>query len=118
MVFPFSIVIFEKMRKSTFRSGRLLSAILLVVYIANPFKLALPYLNYQVNYEYISTVLCENKDKPDMQCEGKCHLNKELKKAAEEESNNKEAILNLFECQEIPSAEFEYSINNLIVLHK
>ena len=38
-----------------------------------------------VNYEYITTVLCENKDKPKLQCNGKCHLMKELAKAAETE---------------------------------
>jgi hypothetical protein len=38
-----------------------------------------------VNYEYITTVLCENKDKPKLQCNGKCHLIKELAKAAETE---------------------------------
>jgi hypothetical protein len=44
-----------------------------------------PVVEYLVNYEYISTVLCENKDKPQMHCNGKCHLMKELAKKAEEE---------------------------------
>lgn len=45
----------------------------------------LPVLEYVVNYEYISKVLCENKDKPKMHCNGKCHLMKELAKNAENE---------------------------------
>lgn len=55
-------------------------------------KPVLPVLEYVVNYEYISKVLCENKAKPKMHCNGKCHLMKELAKNAEEEkpiSSNK-----------------------------
>lgn len=44
-----------------------------------------PVLDYIVNYEYISKVLCENKDKLMMHCNGKCHLMKELAKANESE---------------------------------
>ena len=44
-----------------------------------------PVIEYVVNYEYISEVLCENKDKPKMHCNGKCHLMKELAKASENE---------------------------------
>lgn len=48
-------------------------------------KPAFPVVDYIVNYEYITTVLCENKAKPMMHCNGKCHLMKELAKAAENE---------------------------------
>lgn len=42
-------------------------------------------VDYWVNYEYIAKELCENKAKPEMHCDGKCHLKKELAKASEEE---------------------------------
>ncbi len=48
-------------------------------------KPVFPVVEYVVNYEYISEVLCENKDKPKMHCNGKCHLMKELAKASENE---------------------------------
>lgn len=48
-------------------------------------KPVLPVVEYVLNYEYISKVLCENKDKPKMHCNGKCHLMKELAKNAEED---------------------------------
>ncbi len=35
-------------------------------------------VNYQVNKEYISKNLCENKNKPMLHCNGKCHLQKQL----------------------------------------
>lgn len=48
-------------------------------------KPLLPVVEYVVNYEYISKVLCVNKAKPMMHCNGKCHLMKELAKASENE---------------------------------
>lgn len=48
-------------------------------------KPVLPVIDYIVNYEYISKVLCVNKAKPKMQCNGKCHLMKELAKTSENE---------------------------------
>jgi hypothetical protein len=48
-------------------------------------KPLLPVVEYVINYEYISEVLCVNKDKPKMHCNGKCHLMKELAKASENE---------------------------------
>ncbi len=35
---------------------------------------------YEINKTYVAKVLCENKDKPQMKCCGKCYLNKQLKK--------------------------------------
>ena len=48
-------------------------------------KPVVPVIEYIVNYDYIATVLCENKEKPQMHCNGKCHLMKELAKASETE---------------------------------
>lgn len=47
------------------------------------FKPILPVLEYAVNYDYIVNELCENKLKPELKCNGKCHLTKELAKASE-----------------------------------
>lgn len=35
---------------------------------------------YQLNKEYIAKNLCENRDKPKMNCCGKCYLKKQLRK--------------------------------------
>lgn len=32
-----------------------------------------------MNYDYYSNTLCENKDKPDLHCDGKCYFAKQLK---------------------------------------
>lgn len=48
---------------------------------------AIPFLEYIVNYDYIVKELCENKEKPVLKCNGKCHLMKELAKTAEDDRN-------------------------------
>lgn len=53
-------------------------------------KPVIPVIEYIANYDYIATVLCENKEKPQMHCNGKCHLMKELAKASETEKPQSE----------------------------
>lgn len=48
-------------------------------------KPIIPVVDYVMNYDYISKVLCVNKEIPKMHCNGKCHLMKELAKASENE---------------------------------
>lgn len=80
-------------------------------------KPVMPVLDYIINYDYIAKELCENKAKPQMHCNGKCHLMKELAKAAEEqkqESDRKSAQQNaevlFFE------APFEFAFSSVITL--
>ena len=39
------------------------------------------YVGYELNKTYISTTLCENKDKPELECNGKCYLKKKISQA-------------------------------------
>lgn len=60
------------------------------------FRPIFPVVDYVVNYDYISRVLCENKAKPQMKCNGKCQLMKEMAKASESEkplSQDKKAAI-------------------------
>lgn len=43
-----------------------------------------PFVEYVINQDYIAKFLCINQDKPEMQCNGKCHLYKEVEKQQEE----------------------------------
>lgn len=36
--------------------------------------------DFEINREYIARVLCINRDKPEMGCNGKCHLKEQLQK--------------------------------------
>ncbi len=43
------------------------------------------FLGFEANQNYIAKELCENKDKPEMHCNGKCYLMKKLKQAQDKE---------------------------------
>lgn len=43
---------------------------------------------YIVNYDYIANVLCENKDIPEMKCNGKCYLSKMIARDREQNKEN------------------------------
>ena len=81
-------------------------------------KPVLPVVDYVVNYEYISTELCENIEKPELKCNGKCHLMKELSKASEDEKpinsdkkqNIKQEIEVLF-CESILNFKHQTHLN-------
>lgn len=47
-----------------------------------------PVAEYVANYDYIKNVLCENRDKPMLNCDGKCYLAKQLAKESEENNKN------------------------------
>ena len=57
---------------------------LLFIYAIN-FKSVIT-IHYFLNQAEITALFCVNKEKPQMKCNGKCHLAKELKKV----DNNKE----------------------------
>ena len=52
------------------------------------FKPLWPIVEYVVNYDYIVTVLCENKDDVALQCDGKCYLAQQIAKEAKEGPQN------------------------------
>ncbi len=78
----------------------LVKNILFIIILALFLKPVFPVIDYVLNYEYISKVLCVNKAKPMMHCNGKCHLMKELAKASETEkpiSSDKKSTSQVFE---------------------
>ena len=49
-------------------------------------RTAMPILDYAVNYDYISTQLCENRARPELRCNGKCYVKKEILKFSENQN--------------------------------
>ncbi|WP_418499385.1 hypothetical protein [Flagellimonas sp.] len=47
-----------------------------------------PVMEYVANYDYIAKVLCENKDRPQLHCNGKCYLAKQLQKQQKDQDKN------------------------------
>ena len=74
-----------------YRVYAILHLIIMVFYICRP---VMPYIQYAVFKDYIAKNLCVNKDKPKSCCQGKCYLEKQIKKSTEtsdteEKSSNK-----------------------------
>ncbi|WP_123766447.1 hypothetical protein [Myroides marinus] len=60
--------------------------IYIIIAIVFIFRPVMPVVEYIVNYDYIATVLCENVDKPELQCNGKCHVAKELEQVLDHDT--------------------------------
>ena len=88
---------------------KIASLTLLTFYSIALLQFYLPAINYTVNKNYIATVLCENKSKPSLHCDGKCYLKKELQKSAKEQ-NNKNSTTAAF------SVELNFVSSNSIAL--
>lgn len=63
----------------------LICSIFLTLYMV--FRPLIPLMEYAVNYDYISTTLCVNKSKPELHCNGKCYVSKELAKTNDSDSS-------------------------------
>lgn len=61
---------------------------LLVLFGYLIFRPLFPYLEYMVRRDFIIQNLCINKNEPEKQCHGKCHLEKQLSKEVEGSDNN------------------------------
>lgn len=73
-------------------------------------KPIVPVFQYIINYDYIATELCVNKETPIMACNGKCYLMKELANASESEkplsSDKKHTIIETTDLFVNPISEF------------
>lgn len=91
----------------------ILSILLLFVFCFSVLRPVFPYVEYIFNYDYIVAVLCINKEKPELECNGKCYLDEQLAKVANTGQSQKE---------QLPTVEFDkfpifYYQTNVIVLN-
>jgi hypothetical protein len=50
---------------------------------------------YASNIDYVATRLCENRNRPERHCNGKCYLYKQLAKADGADKNNRQRLADL-----------------------
>ena len=62
---------------------RIYSYFLLIVLVFNILRPVLPYIEYAVNKDYIAKNICINRADSHSRCEGKCFLEKQIKKSIE-----------------------------------
>lgn len=65
---------------------RFFALFLCILLLLQTFSRELLVLDYQARKAEITRFFCVNKDKPRMQCNGKCHLRSQLRKASDSES--------------------------------
>ncbi|MFT5884765.1 MAG: hypothetical protein ACI9IP_001222 [Arcticibacterium sp.] len=65
------------------------------------------FFNYELRKDFIIQNFCVNKDRPELNCDGKCYLAKQLKAAKQQDENESEAAfvdkLLVFECLSLNS---------------
>jgi hypothetical protein len=76
-----------------------IAILLLFSVMVRPFTQACYLIDYQLRKDFIAKALCVNKQKPQLNCNGKCYLAKRLKATEEQESK---AQHNIFDKYEIP----------------
>jgi len=65
------------------------------VFIIQMMSASMILLNYEVNTAYIIENFCENTDKPELKCNGKCHLIKQIKADSEQKSETPASLTEL-----------------------
>jgi|TARA_B110000240_G_C13461603_1_gene436931 hypothetical protein len=87
---------------------------ILIVFCFAEIRPLLPYLDYFVNYEYISEVLCINKEKPMSTCNGKCYLSQQLKEAQQTEKQDKK--IPTVEQERIPMIVYNSELPKFLII--
>lgn len=59
---------------------------LLFLFSIQSFEVLIITLNFKLNRDFYEEI-CENRDKPEMHCNGKCHLKKQVQESHQKESS-------------------------------
>ncbi|MDF2432188.1 MAG: hypothetical protein JWP44_1819 [Mucilaginibacter sp.] len=77
---------------------RFVAYLLIVALVSVNFSRFFIYAGFELNKNYITTKLCENRDKPWLHCNGKCYFIKKIRQAEEKEKNDeRQSQKNLFQ---------------------
>ena len=97
----------------------LISTLLSLILILNTLKVALTFTYYEIDPVGFIERLCENKDKPELQCNGKCHL----KKITETEDSDNNIPAELIDFKEVVlyyqhQSSINFNTEELIIISK
>lgn len=77
---------------------RITAYLLIVALVSANFSRFFIYAGFELNRNYIATKLCENRNKPQLHCNGKCYFMKKLKQAEDNKSTEeRQTQKNLFQ---------------------
>ena len=80
-----------EMKKVNKYGSLVLITVMIFTMIANPIS----YLKFKLNQEYIAKVMCVNKARPELKCNGHCYYMKKFAKAQKEEASAKKMLENV-----------------------
>lgn len=64
----------------------------LVAILFSSFQFTSLQISYELNKSYIASKLCVNRNSPEKHCNGKCYLNRQLKKASQQKEQHPDGI--------------------------
>lgn len=68
---------------------RIVSILLISVMMYKPILCTWTVVDFAINQDYIAAYLCENQDRPELDCQGKCFLMTKLRKQMNESQKHK-----------------------------
>lgn len=78
---------------------KITSVVLLMAFLLQVVGKMVIYVNYQINKKNITKTYCINKSKPQLHCDGKCHLKKQLKEQEKKENAPSNDVKEKYETQ-------------------
>ena len=91
---------------------KIASTVLLVIYLSIWLKPLFPYIDFELNRDYIIKTLCIERDKEVNTCQGNCHLNKEIEENSTGETDDQNRVLP----QSFESEIFYITLGNLRIV--
>ncbi|MDP5104728.1 MAG: hypothetical protein NWQ31_00995 [Polaribacter sp.] len=95
----------------------ILSIIFSTLILYNSLRVSITYIYYNVDTAGFIEALCENKDKPEMQCNGKCHL-KKITQNKPDEQNKPIELIDFKDILLYNQKEYAHQISNHTLLKK
>jgi hypothetical protein len=95
-----------------------LSILLISAVLAQSATKLIIFSNYIINVKSITLNFCENKNKPKMKCNGKCHLKKQLQEQDKKEGSSKNNYKEVNEsqlCQDLFNENFSFLTNDIFI---
>jgi hypothetical protein len=89
-------------------SAQIFSMVLATLLLVNTMRVSFTYAYYEIDPIGFIEALCENKDRPELQCNGKCHL-KKVSKSQDNNQKTPESIVDFKELLLYPNPETKFT---------
>ena len=90
---------------------RFINSIVLLLFLVPQVSNTVLWINYEINKEAITEAYCVNKAKPELKCEGQCHLAEQLTETSPDPASTQPT-----EVQYLPQLPLFYEeINDLVL---